>query len=177
MNHPIYLFVKKIAIWKLFWQCLGNKAAHISHSMFMRQFEQRSKDTFMQSCFSDMGNSSKCFLYRSLCQEFSMATYLYKIHIPANRKAMTKLRWIPCWDEFHVICECPRYETCRKLYIKPYYVRKPSMDKLIQLLNTDDTIEMQKLSIFIKRVFIIYKDVIYLTSLVYYDYSLLDSGM
>ena len=49
---------------------------------------------------------------------------------------------------------------CRKLYIKPYYVRKPSMDKLIQLLNTDNTIEMQKLAIFIKRVFIIYKDVI-----------------
>ena len=40
-------------------------------------------------------------------------------------------------DEFHVICECPRYDTCRKLYIKPYYVRIPSMDKLIQLLNTE----------------------------------------
>ena len=54
-----------------------------------------------------------------------------------------------------------RNDTCRKLYIKPYYVRKPSMDKLIQLLNTDNTIEMQKLAIVIKRVFIIYKDVIF----------------
>ena len=56
------------------------------------QFEQRLKDNFMQSCFSDMDNSNKCFLYRSLCREFCMAGYLYKIHIPANRKAMTKLR-------------------------------------------------------------------------------------
>ena len=115
-----------------------------------------------------------------------MASYLYKIHIPANRKAMTRLRLSShklmiergrllnilskdrlCTlcnkleDEFHVICECPRYYTCRKLYIKPYYVRKPSMDKLIQLLNTDNTIEMQKLAIFIKRFFIIYKEVIF----------------
>ena len=115
-----------------------------------------------------------------------MATYLYKIHILANRKAMTKLRlsshklmiergrWLNTLpkdrlctlcnkleDEFHVICECPRYDTCRKLYIKPYYVRNPSMAKLIQLLNTDNTTEMQKLAIFIKRVFIIYEDVIF----------------
>ena len=61
---------------------------------------------------------------------FSMASYLYKIHIPANRKAMTRLRlsshklmieggrWLNILpkdrlctlcnkleDEFHVICE------------------------------------------------------------------------
>ena len=33
-------------------------------------------------------------------------------------------------DEFHVICECPRYSSIRRLYIKPYYVRKSSMFKL-----------------------------------------------
>ena len=36
-------------------------------------------------------------------------------------------------DEFHVICECPRYSCIRKLYIKPYYVRKSSMFKLVAL--------------------------------------------
>ena len=103
--------------------------------MFIRQFEQRLKDTFMQSCFSDMEISNKCLLYRSLCREFSMASYLYKIHIPANRKAKTRLRlsshklmmergrWLNILpkdrlctlcnkleDKFHVICECPRYD-------------------------------------------------------------------
>ena len=114
-----------------------------------------------------------------------MAGYLYKVHIPANRKAITKLRlnshklliergrWLNILhndsyaifyffyyifyffticnkleDELHVICECPRYDTCRKLYIKLYYVRKPSMAKLIQLLNTDNISEMQKLALF-----------------------------
>ena len=66
-------------------------------------------------------------------------------------------------DEFHVICECPRYDTCRKLYIKPYYVRKPRMAKLIQLLNTDNIGEMQKLAIFIKM-FLIFIRTLYLTS-------------
>ena len=35
-----------------------------------------------------------------------------------------------------------------KLYIKPFYVRKPSMFKLVALLNTDNVSEMQKLAIF-----------------------------
>ena len=115
-----------------------------------------------------------------------MADYLYKIHIPANRKAMMKLslishkllieqgRWFNILhkhrlctlcdkleDEFHVICECPRYDTCRKLYIKPYYIRKPTMAILIQLLNTDNISEMRKMAIFIKNVFNFYKDIIF----------------
>ena len=61
-------------------------------------------------------------------------------------------------DEFHVICECPRYSCIRKLYIKPYYVRKPSMFKLVALLNTDNVSEKQKLAIFIKRALMIHKD-------------------
>ena len=64
-------------------------------------------------------------------------------------------------DEFYVICECPCYDTCGK-YILNYITLeiKPSMAKLIQLLKTNNAIEMQKLAIFIKCVFIIYKDVI-----------------
>ena len=64
-------------------------------------------------------------------------------------------------DEFHVICECPRYSCIRKLYIKPYYVRKPSMFKLVALLNTDNVSEMQKLAIFIKRALMIHKDCLF----------------
>ena len=85
-----------------------------------------------------------------------MESYLYKVHISANRKAMTKFRlsshklmiergrWLKvpstdrlrvCCnkleDKFYVICECPRYSSIRKLYIKPYYVKKTSMFKLV----------------------------------------------
>ena len=61
-------------------------------------------------------------------------------------------------DEFHVICECSRYNCNRKLYIKPFYVRKPSMFKLAALLYTDNVSEMQKLAILIKRALMIQKD-------------------
>ena len=67
-------------------------------------------------------------------------------------------------DEFHVICECPRYSSIRKLYIKPYYIRKPSIKLLVQLvalLNTDNVPEMQKLAIFIKRALMIHKDCLF----------------
>ena len=87
------LFVKRLLYKNGFGNVWETNAAHISHPMFILQFEQRLKDTFMQSCFyAGMESSNKCFLYRSLCREFSMASYLYKIHIPANRKAMTRLR-------------------------------------------------------------------------------------
>ena len=45
-------------------------------------------------------------------------------------------------DEIHVICECPRNDTCRKLYIRLYYIRKPSLAKLIQHLDTHNISEM-----------------------------------
>ena len=180
------LFLKKILYENGFGDVWETDAKCVNHSLFIQQFEQRLKDAFRQSCVSNMETSNRCLLYRTLCREFSMASYLYKIHIPANRKAMTKLRlsshklmvergrWLKvprtdrlcvCCnkleDEFHVICECPRYSCIRKLYIKPYYVRKPSMFKLVALLNTDNVSEMQKLAIFIKRALMIHKDCLF----------------
>ena len=38
-------------------------------------------------------------------------------------------------DEFHFIFECPVYSDLRKLYIDKYYINRPSMLKLIELLN------------------------------------------
>ena len=38
-------------------------------------------------------------------------------------------------DEFHFILKCPWYESYRKLYIKPYYYRCPSVYKLMELLS------------------------------------------
>ena len=67
-------------------------AKYVNHSLFIQQFEQRLKDAFMLSCVSNMETSNRCLLYRTLCREFSMTRYLYQVHIPANRKSMTKFR-------------------------------------------------------------------------------------
>ena len=46
-------------------------------------------------------------------------------------------------DEYHVIIECPRYEKIRKFYIPKYLLKRPSMFKLIQFLNTENLDEIR----------------------------------
>ena len=41
-------------------------------------------------------------------------------------------------DEFHFILQCPVYNAIRKQYIKPYYYKRPSSFKLVQLLSTEN---------------------------------------
>ena len=53
-------------------------------------------------------------------------------------------------DEYHVIYVCSRYTDMR---IKPYYSNRPSMPKFIQLINSENVSEMQKLASFIKTLF------------------------
>lgn len=52
-------------------------------------------------------------------------------------------------DEFHFILICPIYEGYRKKYIKPYYWKKPSMCKLLQLFNVENVKELCNLGKFI----------------------------
>ena len=117
-----------------------------------------------------MASSNRCSLYNSLQREFSMASYLNKVHIRSNRRAMAKLRlsshrlliergrWLKITqenrlcteclvleDEYHVICVCSRYTD-----IKPHYSNRPSIPKFTQLINSENVSEMQKLASFIK---------------------------
>ena len=39
-------------------------------------------------------------------------------------------------DEYHALMICSRYESLRKKYLKPYYYKRPSVYKFIQLMNT-----------------------------------------
>jgi hypothetical protein len=40
-------------------------------------------------------------------------------------------------DEYHFVLACPLYSDLRSKFIKPYYYKKPSVFKLIQLFNAD----------------------------------------
>ena len=59
---------------------------------FIKQYEQRLKDTFQQKCRSEIANSNRCSLYNHLHREFTTANYLNKVQIRTNRRALTKLR-------------------------------------------------------------------------------------
>lgn len=48
-------------------------------------------------------------------------------------------------DEFHFILVCPLYDIFRKKYIKPYFWRRPSMFKLVQLLSSENVKIMNNL--------------------------------
>lgn len=175
---PWSLFVRNLLFENGFgyvWEAAG---VGVNHSVFIKQFEHRLKDTFQQGCFADISNSHRCNLYNMLNRDFIAATYLHKVNIQYNRKAMTQLRlsshklmiergrWhkIPqtdrlcteCHtleDEYHVLFICPRYDCIRKQYVKQYYITRPSMHKFIELLNTNNVSELRKLAIFIKQIF------------------------
>ena len=53
-------------------------------------------------------------------------------------------------DEFHFILKCPLYDELRKKYIKKFYYVKPSVFKLVQLLNVKNTRELSNLGKFLE---------------------------
>ena len=53
-------------------------------------------------------------------------------------------------DECHALMICSRYETLRKTSLKPYYYKRPSVYKFIQLMNTVNKREHFRLVIFTK---------------------------
>ena len=153
-------------------------AVGILHPVFIKQYEQRLKDTFQQKCRSEIANSNRCSLYNHLHREFTMANYLNKVQIRTNRRALTKLRlsshrlliergrWLKikqenrlcteCHvleDEYHVVCICLRYAELRNRFIKPYYINSPSRIKFTQLMNSDNVKDMKSLASFIKSLF------------------------
>lgn len=49
-------------------------------------------------------------------------------------------------DEYHFVIICPVYATFRKQLIKPYYYRRPSVFKFIELMNSSNDSILRKLS-------------------------------
>ena len=52
-------------------------------------------------------------------------------------------------DEFHFILKCPLYHNLRIQYIKPYYYRRASVFKLVQLLSVQNVKELCNLGTFL----------------------------
>ena len=51
-------------------------------------------------------------------------------------------------DEYHVMLLCPRYTARRKKCLKKYYIVKPSMNKFVALLNSENIKEQRRLAVF-----------------------------
>jgi hypothetical protein len=126
--------------------------------------KQRILDQELQSIMGKMAASSKCSLYQYLFESSTLQYYLRK-PIPAfYQKLIAKFRLSShslaietgryngtntinrtCFhckseieDEFHFILKCPLYVKYRQQFIKPYFYKKPSVFKLVQLFTSEN---------------------------------------
>ena len=155
-------------------QGVGNK------TVFLSLLRQRLRDTFIQNWQSRLQNSSRAMFYKEFAN-FEYQTYLdlnkvkfrvalTKLRVSSHRLEIETGRWSrpkvdrqnrkckvcnagPVEDEFHFIFECSEYIEFRQSLIKPFYWRRPSMFKMIQLLQTENKKDMQKLAAFIFKSF------------------------
>ena len=56
-------------------------------------------------------------------------------------------------DEFHFVLACPDYINLRNAYIPKYYSNRPSVLKFIELVQTNNTSLLIKLSIYCVKAF------------------------
>ena len=64
-------------------------------------------------------------------------------------------------DEFHFVLICSLYNEIRRKYIPMYFRCRPSMDKFVELITTEDEILLRQLSVYIHKAFLIRIENIY----------------
>ena len=150
-----------------------------NESRFIKLFEQRCADTHAQSCHEQIQQSSRCRLYKELKENHDIEPYLRrnisytlrttftKMRLSSHKLLVERGRWVKpkinycdrlctlchkhdIQDEYHALMICSRYESLRKKYLKPYYYKRPSVYKFIQLMNTVNKREQFRLMIFTK---------------------------
>jgi exonuclease III len=156
--------------------------------MFLFVVKQRLRDHFVQNWSSRLQDSSRALFYRQIscfklqpylslvnvkkyyCELARLRVSSHRLHIETGR--WTKPNSTPineriCYacgileDEFHFILECNVYAELRQRFIPSYYWRRPNMQKLLELLNTDKEKLTRKLANFVSRAFQIRREIIY----------------
>ena len=147
---------------------------------FLTIVKQRLNDQFMQNWKNRLTMSSRATFYEPI-SEFRFQPYLNIINVTKFRTAVTRLRvsshrleietgkWhkpnkIPrvdrkcsecnlLEDEYHLLFECVLYNDLRKQYFKPYFSRRSSMFKTINLMKSDNTKDIKNLATYVFKAF------------------------
>ncbi|MEW8548397.1 MAG: hypothetical protein AB2693_33250, partial [Candidatus Thiodiazotropha sp.] len=140
-------------------------------------------EQYIQQWYGKAEHSFKAFTYFSFKNEYALEKYfvllprklyikLFKLRTGNHKLPVETGRWDgidiserkcslcplnDTGDEFHYILKCPYFHTERQLYLKPYYIRRPSMFKFVQLLQSKSTSVLTKLSKFIELILKIFK--------------------
>jgi len=120
-------------------------------------------DNFKQAWWQNICNSGTLCTYKYLKTSLSIETYL-EILPKKLRKAMSQRidrsqRYCTFCnsqdieDEFHFVIKCPIYEHIRKNCINSYYIRRPSMQKFVELMTSCNRTVIKNLSTYICQAF------------------------
>ena len=157
-------------------------------NIFLSQMKQRLNDTFIQNWHERLSNSTRANFYKTFAS-FQFQPYLSKLNVfkyiqatsrlrvSSHRLAIESGRWarpnrIPvderkcneCGvleDEYHFIIECKLYSDLRIKYIPKYYWKRPSMNKFVELLNSNNVNHLRKLGIFSSHAFNLRTELMY----------------
>ena len=148
----------------------------VNIKMFLPVLKTRLIDTFITESREGIRSSSSLSLFKELNTTYEIAPYLKLLCLDKRRAALAKLRLsshslaietgrhsgIPrenrkcsvcdlndIEDEYHFIIICPFYRDLRKDYIPNYYVRRPSMQKFIDLLKSTSVKKLKNLATFV----------------------------
>lgn len=129
-------------------------------------------DIFQQKCQETISSSPKGHIFQYLTNVFTLQNYIVKVNnrqfqkeltrirtsshklniengrfrnIVRNERKCTKCNLEEIEDEYHFVIACPFYQEIRQNLIKPYYRKKPSVYKFIQLLCTSNVTDLNNL--------------------------------
>ena len=94
-------------------------------------------------------------IYKRYITSFRISSHYLLIEIGRHRNVHRRNRTCQICntgeieDEFHFILKCPLYHNFRIKYIKPYYYRRASVFKLVQLLSVQNVKELCNLGKFL----------------------------
>ena len=136
---------------------------------------------FKQCWYNGIANSRSLSMYKNFKQTYEFEHYLNvlpsKLRIPLSRLGLSahQLRietgryaqnrvaralrlCTPCnksdiEDEFHFVLLCPSYNQIRRKYIRPYYYQRPSVHKLIMLMQNTQRSSLNNLGKYVYEAF------------------------
>ena len=142
---------------------MWNNPNSVNLKTFYLAFKQRVMDVFKQNWFNDIARNG---LYKVFKQYFEFENYLTelssKLRILLAKLRLSSLQLLietgrysqnrteraqrlctlcdrsDVEDEYHFVIICPLYSHLRVSYIRPYYYKKPSVYKFVQLMQSDN---------------------------------------
>ena len=142
--------------------------------LFLKLFRGRCFDIFKQNWQEQLKESPRARFYRAIKTNHCFLPYLKNINVKSHRIALTRLsvsshklhvetgRWErpvtspderycrvcvnKIEDDFHFLVECDLYKEIRRRLIPKYFWARPSMYKVLELVTTEKSSFLKRLS-------------------------------